>query len=148
MAGVAIQAHVFPDELPASIAGMVECGRPPLLRFMATGAVGSHAPGMNVLALVAADALLWQLVLQIARTMAVLTVQVRVLAFQRKSSFPGVIEARGFPAAGGMTTGAFRTALPAMHVVGRMARNTLRWRPLIAIPEMTLHASDGLVLVV
>jgi hypothetical protein len=148
VAGVAIQAHVFPDELPASIAGMVKCGRPPPLRFVATGAVGSHAPCMNVLALVAADTLLWQLVLQIPRTMAVLAVQVRVLAFQRKSSFPGVIEARGFPAAGGMTTGALRAALPTMHVVRRMAGDALRWRSLVAIPEMTLHASDGLVLVV
>jgi hypothetical protein len=97
---------------------------------------------MNVLALVAADTLLWQLVLEIPRTVAVLTVQVSVRLFQRKSGFPGVIEAGGFPAAGGMTTGAFRTTLPAMHVVRRMAGDALLWRPLVAIPEMALHASD------
>jgi hypothetical protein len=103
---------------------------------------------MNVLALVAADTLLWQLVLQIPRTMTVLTVQVLVGAFQCKSSFAGVIEARGFPAAGRMTIGAFRAALPAMHIVGRMAGDTLRRRSLVAVPEMTLHAPDGLVPVV
>jgi hypothetical protein len=103
---------------------------------------------VNVLALVAADTFLWQLVLEIPRTVAVLTVQVSVRVFQRKSSFLGVIEAGGFPAAGGMTTGTFRTALAAMHVVRGMARDALLWRPLVAIPEMTLHASDGLVFVV
>jgi len=79
---------------------------------------------------------------------AVLAIQVVVRAFQGKSGLPGVIEARGFPAARGMTTAAFRTALPAMHVIGRMTGDTLRWRPLITIPEVTLHAPDGLVLVV
>jgi hypothetical protein len=103
---------------------------------------------MSVLALVAADTLLWQLVLEIPRTVAVLTVQVSVRIFQRKSGFLGVIEAGRFPAAGGMATGAFRTALPAMHVVRRMAGDALLWRPLVAIPEMALHASDGFVFVV
>jgi hypothetical protein len=145
---VAIHARVFPDELPTAIACMVERGCPPLLRFVAAGAVRSHACCMNVLAFVAADAVLWQLVLQIPRTMAVPTVQVAVRAFQSKPGFLEVIEARGFPTAGGMTTGAFRTALPAMHVIGRMAGDALRWRPLVPIAEMTLHASDGLVFVV
>jgi hypothetical protein len=148
VASVAIHAGVFAGKLPASIARVVERGRPPLLRSVATGAVRSHAPRMNVLALVAADTLLRQLVMQIPRTVAVLTVQASVRVFQRKSSFPGVIEAGGFPAAGGMTTGTFRTALPAMHVVRRMAGDALRWRPLVAIPEMTLDASDGLVFIV
>jgi hypothetical protein len=60
---MAIQARVFPDQLPTSIARVVERGRQPLLRSVATGTVRSHAPCMNVLALVAADTLLWQLVL-------------------------------------------------------------------------------------
>jgi hypothetical protein len=148
VARVAIHAGVFAGKLPASIARVVERGRAPLLRCVTTGAVRSHAARVNVLALVAADTFLWQLVLEIPRTVAVLTVQVSVRVFQRKSSFPGVIEARGFPAAGGMTTGTFRTALAAMHVVRGMARDALLWRPLVAIPEMTLHASDGLVFVV
>ena len=147
MARVAIHVHVFPDELPASIARMVECGLAPLLCLVATGTVSSHAACMNILALVAADTVLWQLILQVPRTVAVLTVQVRVRAFQRKSSFLEVIEAGGFPAAGGMTTGAFRTALAAMHVVRRMAGDTLRWCPLVAIAEMTLHAPDRLMFV-
>src|ERR1700730_17141805 len=147
-ASVAIHAGVFAGKLPASIARVVECGRPPLLRLVTTGAVRSHAPRMNVLALVAADTLLWQLVVQIPRTVAVLTVQGRVRVFERKSSSLGVIEAGGFPAAGGMTTGTFRAALSAMHVVRRMAGDALRRRPLIAIPEMTLDAFDRLVFVV
>jgi len=53
---MAIQARVFPDEFPTSIAHMVKRGRPPLLCSVATGAVSSHARRMNVLALVAADA--------------------------------------------------------------------------------------------
>jgi hypothetical protein len=57
--GMAIQLRVLSDELPISIARMVERGRPPLLCFVATGAVSSHAPRMNVLALVAADTFLW-----------------------------------------------------------------------------------------
>jgi len=148
MARVAIHVYVFPDELPASIARMVECGLAPLLCLVATGAVSSHAACMSILALVAADTVLWQLILQVPRTVAVLTVQARVCVFQGESGFLEVIEARGFPAAGGMTTGAFRTALPAMHVVRRMAGDALLWRPLVAIPEMALHASDGLVFVV
>lgn len=142
VAGVAIHAGVFSCKLPMAIPRVVELGGPPLLRRVTTGAVRFHAPRMNVLALVAADTLLWQLVLEIPRTVAVLTLQVSVRLFQRKSGFPGVIEAGGFPAAGGMTTGAFRTTLPAMHVVRRMAGDALLWRPLVAIPEMALHASD------
>jgi hypothetical protein len=65
VAGVAIHAGVFPRELPTSVARVVERGLPPLLRFVATGAVGSHAASMNVLALMAADTLLWKFVLQI-----------------------------------------------------------------------------------
>jgi len=78
----------------------------------------------------------------------VLTVQVRVCVFQGKSSFLEVIEPRGFPATGGMTAGAFRPALTAMHVVRRMAGDTLQWRPLVPIAEMTLHTPDRLMLVV
>jgi len=148
MARVAIHVYVFPDELPASIARMVECGLAPLLCLVATGAVSSHAACMSILALVAADTVLWQLILQVPRTVAVLTVQARVCVFQGESGFLEVIEARGFPAAGGMTAGAFRTALTAMHVVRRMAGDTLRWRPLVAIAEMTLHAPDRLVFVI
>jgi hypothetical protein len=147
VAGVAIQARVFPGELPTPVARVVESRRAPLLGFVATCAVISHATGMNVLSLVAADTLLWQLVLQISRTVAVLAVQVGVRAFQCKSSFPRVIEPRGLPAAGGMTIGALWTALATMYVVRRMAGDALRWCPLVAIPEMTLHAPDGLVLV-
>jgi hypothetical protein len=63
VASVAIHGGVFAGKLPASIACVVERGRPPLLRFVATGAVRSHAPRMNVLPLVAADTLLGQLVM-------------------------------------------------------------------------------------
>jgi len=63
VAGVTIQAHVLPGKLPTSIARMVERGRAPLLSSVAAGAVTSHSPGMNILSLVAADTLFWQLVL-------------------------------------------------------------------------------------
>jgi hypothetical protein len=102
---------------------------------------------MNVLALVASDTLLRQRVLQIPRAVAVLALQVIVRALQRKSCLAGVIETRGFPTDGGMTAGAFRTALAAMDIVRRMAGDALGWRPLVAIPEMTLDTSDGLVFV-
>jgi len=119
--GVAIHAGVLSCELPSAIACMVEGGRAPLLCLVAAGAVNPHAPRMNILSLVAADTLLGHLFLHISRTVALLTVQLPVRALQCKSRFPGVIETRGLPAAGGMTTGALRTALAAMYVVRRMA---------------------------
>jgi len=63
MAGVAIYAHMFPDEFPSAVARMIECGLAPLLCLVATGAVSSHTACMHILPLVAADAFLWQLIL-------------------------------------------------------------------------------------
>jgi len=73
---------------------------------------------------------------------------VSVRTVERKAGFLGVIEAGGFPGRRGMAAGAFRSALSTVHIIRRMAGHTLRRRPFVAISEMALDASDGLVLVV
>src|SRR3977135_3933347 len=82
--GVAVQLGVLSNELPVSIARVIECGWLPLLVAVTVGAVGSKAPGMSILALMAPGAGLRHRVFQVSGTMAVLAVEVHVRALQGK----------------------------------------------------------------
>ncbi len=68
-----------------------------------------------------AVAILGDLVLEIARAMAVLAVDARVHAKERKSRLLQVVEFGGLPAGGRMTVTALRPALAAVNVIRRVA---------------------------
>src|ERR1700730_10390231 len=95
--GVAVQLGVLSNELPVSVARVIECGRLPLLVAVTLGAVASEAPGMSILTLVAPGACLRHRIFQVSGTMAVLAVQVHVRALQGKPGLLRMIEAGRFP---------------------------------------------------
>jgi hypothetical protein len=114
---------------------------------MAACAVRSHAPRVYVLALVASDTLLGNLLLHVSRAVAVLAIEARMRLFQCESGLLAVIEPGRLPAGSGMTIAALGPAPTAMHVIRRVTGGALGRSAVVAISEMTLHAFDALVLV-
>ena len=126
---------------------VVEERRSPFLVAVAAAAVRSETTGVGILSLMAADALFRELVLEVPATMAARAVDARVHALQRKAGLLRMVELAALPAGSRVAIGAFRTALPAMHVIGCMAGNALLGRVLVAIPKVASHAGKPDVLV-
>ena len=85
-------------QCPVSIAIVVERGRFPRRIAMALATILTEARGMCILTCMATNAVLGNLLLQIAAAMAVLTVHMSVCALQGKTSFPGVVKLLRLPA--------------------------------------------------
>ena len=132
-------------ERPAAVARMIEYGGQPLLIAMARLALGAKAAGVRVFGAMAALTIARQRIVQAAAAMAIRTVDTCVDTQQGEAGLLRMIELRRLPARCRMAVGAFRAALAAMHVVGRMTGNALLRRALVAIAEMTGEARNLLV---
>ena len=121
VAGMTVDLCMEAGELPMSVAVVVETRWLPLLVAVAFAAVFTEAPGVRILALVAADALPWQLVLEVSRAVAVLTVNSGVHSLEAEPGLFFVVEFRGLPARRGVAIAAFRSALTPMNVFRGMA---------------------------
>ena len=95
----------------------------------------------------AAIALAWQLVLEIAGAVAILAVDASVHALEREARLLRVIELRRLPARGRVAVAALGPALAVVHVVRRVAGRALLRCALVAIAEVALHAGHFDVLV-
>ncbi len=146
--GVAVHLRMEADELPATVARVIERRRLPLLVAMTMRAVRSEPARVRILTLVAAKAVLGQLVVQIAGSVAVLAVELGMRALQCKARFLGVIESRGLPSGRAVAVRAFRAALSFMYVIRSVARDALGRCSFVPVAEMALDAPDGLVPVV
>jgi hypothetical protein len=142
MTSVASHLLMSTGELPVSVAGVIESRGLPLVIAMAMIALGSKTSGVRVLALMAAEAIVGNLVLQVAAAMTTLTVDIRVHALERKTCLFLVVELRRLPACGRMTATAFRTPIASMDVVRGVARDAFLGGSLVAIAEMTAHARN------
>jgi len=145
--GVAGNLLVAADQRPMSIAGMIEVRRLPLLVSMAVAAVLAETPGVRVLRAVAAKTILWHLVLEIPRAMAVVAGDLLVHAFQRETGLL-VIELGGLPPLRRVALAALGAPLPVVHVIRLMAGAAFLRRVAIAIAEVAGGALDLGVLVV
>jgi len=121
VAGMTVDLRMEAGELPMSVAVVVETRWLPLLVAVAFAAVFTEAPGVRILALVAADALPWQFILEVSRAVAVLTVNSGVHSLEAEPGLFFVVEFRGLPARRGMAIGAFRPAFTPMYVFRGMA---------------------------
>jgi len=142
---VTVDFLVPPFERPFAIARVIEGSRQPLLFAMAVLALAAEAARVRVLAAVATLAISRHRILQAAAAMAIRAVDACVDAQQGEAGLLRMIELRSLPARGRVAVGAFRAALAAMHVVGRMTGNALLRRALVAIAEMTGEARNLLV---
>ena len=120
MAYVTIEFGVYSHQRKLCLAQMIVLDRPPHLVAVAIVALGAESPGVRILGLVAAKAVLRNLVLVDTASMASQAVDLGVLSEQRKTSFFLVIEFRGLPLAGGVTLAALGAALATMGIVGQV----------------------------
>ncbi len=141
--GVATRAGnllVATGQLPVAVMGVIEAGVLPRFVVVAPSAVLAESARMSILALVAAVALLGNLLLEISASVAVLTVDLRVRSQQRKPGFLRVIELRRLPPGGCVAVVALGPTATAMHVIRGMAGHAAGWRVLVALCEMTAAA--------
>ncbi len=139
---------VLAGQLPVAVLRVVEAGGLPLVIAVTMLALRSEAAGMGVLPLVAAEAVLRNLLLQVAAAMAVLTVEIRMGAFEGEARLLLMIELCSLPAGRRMAASALAAALASMHVIRRVAGDAVLGSALVAIPEVAALAGDVLVLVV
>ena len=121
MTGVAGDLLMPARQIPVPVAGVVECRRLPLLVAVALLALCAEAAGVRVLALVAAEAILGDFLLQVAAAMAVLAIDAGVRALESEAGLLLVIEFGRFPTGGGVAVAALRAALAPMYVIRRVA---------------------------
>src|SRR4030088_3656039 len=109
---------------------MVKVRGLPLLAAVAGAAVLAEPQGVRVLRLVTAEALARQLVLEIARAVAVVAGDSVMHALEREAGLLLVIELRVLPAGGDVALTALDTTVAVVHVVRLMAggRPLPRWR--------------------
>src|SRR5207302_5594448 len=147
MAGMTRDLLVTADEGPLGVARMVKARGLPLLVAMTGAAVLAEAAGVRVLRLVTAGALARQLVLEIARAVAVVAGDAVVHALERETGLLLVIELRVLPGAGDVTLGALDTPVAVVHVVRLVARDAFFGRIFITVAEVTGRAGRLTVLV-
>lgn len=140
MTGMTIDLGVPPIQSPVAIPGMIKGGLLPLVVTVAAAAILSQPPRMAVLSLMATEAVLGNLRLQIAAAMTVAAIDVGVHPFQGEAGLLLVIEFAGLPARGRMTLAAFRAALATMHIIGCVAGGTGLRRVLVVVAEMAAQA--------
>src|SRR2546429_403108 len=119
----------------------------PARRRVALIAFLAELAGVRVLRLVTAGALARQLVLEIARAVAVVAGDAVVHALERETGLLLVIELRVLPGAGDVTLGALDTPVAVVHVVRLVARDAFFGRIFITVAEVTGRAGRLTVLV-
>lgn len=92
MTRMTVDLGVEAGKLPMAVARVIELHRFPFLRSVAMVALRCESSRMRVLALMAAGAILRQLVMQVAAAMAVLAFELGMRAFERESRLPGMVE--------------------------------------------------------
>jgi hypothetical protein len=102
----------------------------------------AEAASVRVLSPVAADAIAWQLILQIAAAMALLAVDSRMLAFEGEAGLLLVIELGGLPARHGVARATLVSALAAVHVIGRVTGDAFLRCSFVSVPQVTGDAGD------
>jgi hypothetical protein len=140
MTGVAGDLRVPAGELPVPVVCVIEARGLPLVISVAPAALGAQASGVRVLPLVAPEAVLGNLVLQVAAAVAILTIDPGVHALERKTGLFVVIEFRGLPAGGGMAVGAFRAPVAPVDIIRGVAGDAFFGGALVPVAEMTAHA--------
>ncbi len=121
VAGVTVELFVLTEECPVPVTDVVEGRRLPFLIPVTLATSRTEATGVGVLARVTADAIARQLVFQVARAVAILTVNACMHSLERIPRFLEVVELGGLPPGRRMAVGALRPPLAVMHIVGRMA---------------------------
>ena len=106
-----------PGQLPVSVTRMIEPRRFPFIVVVALLTLSAKAAGVRVLALVAAEAVLWNLLLEITAAVTILAVDARVCTFQGEPGFFLVIELGCLPTRGGVAATTLHAALASMYVV-------------------------------
>jgi hypothetical protein len=91
---------------------------------------------------VAAEAVFRNLVLQVARAVAVIAGDAVVHAKKRVAGLLQVIELRVLPALGVVTVGALGAPLAPVHIIGLVAGDAFLGRILVAVAEMTGRAGN------
>ena len=148
MAGLAGDLLMTSLERPVAVARVIEAsGRLPLVVAVTLAAFLAHPSGVRVLALVAAEAVLRNLVLQVAAAVAVVAGDAAVYPVQRKARFLLVIELLRLPRLGRMAFLALDAALAVVDVVGLVAGDAFLRCVLVAVAEVAGRARDLRVLV-
>src|SRR4029077_9545479 len=147
MAAMARDLLVAADEGPGGVARVIEARGLPLLAAVTGAAVLAEPQGMRVLRLVTAEALARQLVLEIARAVAVVAGDAVMHALEREAGLLLVIELRVLPAGGDVALTALDPAVAVVHVVRLMARDALFGGVLVTVAEVTGRAGRLGVLV-
>src|SRR6516162_5665398 len=121
---------------------MIEARGLPGLVAVALVAALTKATGMGVLPLVAAEAILGDLVLEVAAAVAVVARNVVVHAEERVAGLLQVVELRVLPALRVMTVAALGAAFAVVHIIRRVTGDTFLRGVLVAVAEMTSRAGD------
>src|SRR6516162_6642566 len=121
---------------------MIEARGLPGLVAVALVAALTKATGMGVLPLVAAEAILGDLVLEVAAAVAVVARNAVVHAEKRVAGLLQVVEFRVLPALRVVTVGALGAALAVVYVIRRVTGVALLRSVLVTVPEMTSRAGD------
>ena len=146
VAGVAIELLVHADQRKLGARQVIIGHRLPDQIFMAIVALLPEAPGVRIVSLVAAVAVLGNLVLHVAAAVAADTINLRMTPEQRESGLLLVVELRCLPVAGGMALAAISTAIAAMDIVGGVATRAGFWGRLVLSTEVAPTAADRLVM--
>lgn len=117
--------------------------RLPLLIVVAIVTFLPETPGVRIVCLVTAVAILWDLILVVAASVTRKTINIRVHPKQRVAGFLQVIVFCALPSVGEVALAAVIAARAAMLIVGRVTTDT-RFRSLLVVPtHVTGIAQNG-----
>ena len=143
MTGVASEPGVHADQCKFRFRQVVIFHRLPDLVTVATVALQAEAPGVRIIRLVAAVAILGNLVFEFAAAMTPQAINLGVAAQQREVGFLFVVEFRGLPFRRRVALAAIITTLVIMCVVGSVAAYTALGRFFVMATQMAGSAAHG-----
>jgi hypothetical protein len=145
MAYVAIEFGMYPHQREFCLRQVIVLDGLPNLVVVAIVTFGAKTPGVRIIGLVAAVAVLRNLVLVHATAMAAETVYFGVPTEQRKPGFLFMIELCGLPFSRGVALAAIAAPLAAVCVVRQVATNAGLGAALVLATQVTAPATQSLV---
>lgn len=140
--GVAVELRVRALQRELVPRRVIVVHRVPLVVIVAVLALRTEAHGVGIVGAMTSIAILGDLILVVAASMARETVDVGMYAEQGESGFLEVIEFGGFPLLGGMAFAAIRAARTAVFIVGGMATDAAFRGLLVAAADVARIAGE------
>lgn len=143
MTRITIDLGVCPDQREVRLFRVIVSDGLPFLVVVAVIALFTETPGVSIIGLVAAIAVLGDLVLVVATAVASYTVNIRVHTQQRIACLLQVVILRRLPLVGDMTLTAVAAARATMLIVGRVTADAGLRCLFVMATDMTGIASHG-----